>query len=327
MIVFTICSNNYLGYAKTLCESLIRSCSVKEVIVFICDTENNLVDYKNIKGCHLVFLNQLDISDIESMLSQYTVIEMNTALKPFAFKWCLENYSDEFILFLDPDTYVTGNLSSCVEELGQGNLLLTPHILSPIPRDEHTPQEDLFTQYGIYNLGFLLLRRSADALMFLRWWSERMRVNCYARAHRGVFVDQLPMNFAPLFFQGVVISRNAGLNVAPWNNHERSLINRGGEYYLKGGSPLIFYHFSNYQQHNHKGQTHPAYNRHPVHADDVLSSLYREYTEHLVKNEFQSYKAFPPAFRPDAGSRGLSRCFRGVFERFDRLKTVFKKRA
>ena len=296
MIYFTVCSNNYLGFAKTLCDSLnMRSFSGK-VVIFICDRKRGDLDYEAFRDYRLVFLNELRVPNLDWMVSNYNIIELNTAIKPFAFSWCMENYPDDYFVFLDPDIFVTGEIGGCVKELGDGNILLTPHILEKVPSDDLTPREDLFTQYGIYNLGFLLLRRSAVTTQFLSWWSDRLSVNCFAQAHKGVYVDQLLMNFVPIFFEGVVISRNKGLNVAPWNIHERQLTVSDDSYVLKGGEPLIFYHFSNYELHNDRGRTHPAYSRHPVESDRVLSLLYQEYAMRLEGNDFRGYRRFAPAF-------------------------------
>jgi len=316
MIVFTICSNNYLGYARALAGSIEENCDISEFIIFICDVKRPDIDYESIHGCRLVFPAELGIAGWADMVERYTTVELNTSIKPFAFDWCFENYEDDYVCFLDPDVYVLADLSCCVEEIGDRNLLLTPHIYNPIPLDGFFPKEDLFNQYGLYNLGFLIVRRSAESHKFLGWWSEHTRCNCYARAREGVFVDQLPINLATIFFKGVVISQNRGLNVAPWNNHEREVVSYDETYYLADGAPLVFYHFSNYEKHNHSGATHPSYNRCPVGDHPVLVELYREYSAKLIENNWDFYRSFKPGLGLILQSSGADMGFKSIFRWF-----------
>jgi hypothetical protein len=127
------------------------------------------------------------------------------------------------------------------------NILLTPHILNPIPLDNKLPQENTFLNFGIYNLGFLGLKNTkAEVKKLLDWWEERTFTLGYDNVEKGLFVDQLWMNFAPIFFEKVKILKESGYNVAPWNLHERDIIKKDNIYCMKDGSPLYFFHFSSY---------------------------------------------------------------------------------
>jgi hypothetical protein len=63
----------------------------------------------------------------------------------------------------------------------------------------------------------------------------------------GLFVDQLWMNFAPVYFEKVMILKNHGYNMAYWNLHERKLVKTDQGYFVNDlSTQLVFFHFSGY---------------------------------------------------------------------------------
>lgn len=250
-IIFTICSNNYLAQAKTLGDSVKKHNPDYEFKIFLCDKKNDKIDYSFLKSYEIIEANQIGIEKFDEMISNYNIVEFNTSIKPFAFEYLFKAYTNsKYIMYFDPDTYVFSNLKVIEEELGDSSILLTPHIYTPIEFDGKTPTENTFTQNGIYNLGFLALKRSENTNKLLNWWMKRLEINCYNRPEEGIFVDQLPMNFAPIFFENVKISKNLGINMAPWNLHERNLTIKDNTFYVNDNFPLTLYHFSNYNPNN-----------------------------------------------------------------------------
>lgn len=122
------------------------------------------------------------------------------------------------------------------------SLFLTPHTLKAYP-DEYEPQERGLLNTGLYNLGFIGTKRSATTQSFLAWWKDRLRDHCYIDLEKGMFVDQLWVNFAPLYHEDVFVSRHLGLNMAYWNLHERVISNDNEPYVINEKYPLIFFHF------------------------------------------------------------------------------------
>ncbi|HZZ58890.1 MAG TPA: hypothetical protein VFE31_13740, partial [Opitutaceae bacterium] len=167
--------------------------------------------------------------------------------KAFYFEWLFAGHPDlERLHYLDPDIGVYHALDALDEGLARSAVLLTPHHLTPIPLDGRFPGENLCLNHGLYNLGYLGLRRGAAAARLLGWWRERMREQCVINLREGWFVDQLWFNLVPLYFDEVGLFRHPGANVAFWNLHERRLadsrtVEFGGEHF-----PLLFFHFSGF---------------------------------------------------------------------------------
>jgi hypothetical protein len=99
---------------------------------------------------------------------------------------------------------------------------------------------------GIYNLGFIATSRTTTTSGFLKWWQKRLLDYCYYRGGTGMFVDQIWVTLAPLYFAGVYVEKDPGYNMCFWNHFERRLSKASGRYLVNDRHPLVFYHFSSY---------------------------------------------------------------------------------
>lgn len=225
-VVFTIISNNYIHYARALKKSLQESNPELDLVIFVVDKENiALYDDLNI-----VNINQLNIPNLNKFLFRYSILEANTAIKPWCFEYLFKKFNH--VLYLDPDIYVYKSLDILKNEtLCQKLMLLTPHILHPI-LDNKTPSEQSFLKAGIYNLGFLMLNKHPSLNNFIEWWKSKLETLCLNRQAEGLFVDQKWMDLAPSLFEDVYILKDYGYNIAYWNLQERSTDN------------VVFVHYS-----------------------------------------------------------------------------------
>lgn len=285
-IIFTICSNNYLAQAKALGDSVLEHNPKYKFVICLCDKKSSKVDYSVYHSFEIIETHNLGIEKFDQMVSQYDIIELNTSIKPFSFDYLFKRYKDaELVMYFDPDTYVFDKLTSIEEELKDNSILLTPHIYTPIEFDGKNPTENTFTKYGIYNLGFIALKRSENAQQLIDWWKRRLEVNCYISPNDGIFVDQLPMNFTPIFFNNVKVSGNWGLNMAPWNLHERNLTFKDKKYYVNNKYPLVFYHFSNCDP-NNSDLLATYYTRLTFEGHEVLKNAYDDYKRKIINNNY-----------------------------------------
>ena len=199
----------------------------------------------------------------------------------------------DFIFYLDPDTFVFNDLKNIESQFESGsNVLLTPHILTPIEIDGKMPKENIFLKYGLFNLGFLGFKNPGLSINLLEWWKERTHQLGFNHPSDGLFVDQLWFNLVPIFFERIKISGHPGLNMAPWNLHERKLIGNNILMFQGHSFPLIFYHFSNFKY------TDPDvlsinYDRYNFNSDEILKSFYKKYYDLLISNGIRKLSIIP----------------------------------
>ncbi|MDQ2719287.1 MAG: glycosyl transferase [Bacteroidota bacterium] len=294
-INFTICSNNYLAHAKILGASLKKSDPSTSFFIFLCDKKNKEIDYDQLAD-EVIPINEIE-PQLPALALKYNIVELNTSVKPRVFEYLLKERNASKVLFFDPDIKIYNSISFLFDELESCSVILVPHICTPIPMDQKTPSENHFLNFGIYNLGFIGLRNSAKSLRFISWWKDHTYKQGYVDVYKGIFVDQLPINLAPVFFEDVKIMKNRGLNMAPWNLHERYLNNKDGRYFVNGKDELIFYHFSSFKVDVMELPV-SQYNRFSLKDRRDLQNIYKKYNHDLKIAGYNFYKNIICSYSP-----------------------------
>ncbi|MCX6313024.1 MAG: glycosyl transferase [Bacteroidetes bacterium] len=287
-IVFTLCSNNYLAQAKTLGDSLIKFNPDYVFYIGLVDRLAPQIDYQSEISHQILTVEDIGISDFDDLWKKYNIIELNTCVKPVYFKYLFEKHPEaDLVFYFDPDIQIFSSLDELENEFNSNvAVLLTPHILSPIPIDSHTPFENTFLNYGIYNLGFLGLKKCSATMEILNWWQDRTLKFGFMQPKNGLFVDQLWFNFVPLFFDKVRILEAPSFNMAPWNLHERNLTMVNDKYIVNEDYPLVFYHFSNYK-YTSADQIANYYTRFQLRDFPILKKIYDSYLQTICENNIQ----------------------------------------
>ena len=246
-IVFTICSNNYLAQASLLAESFIRENPDFDFYIGLVDVIRPDIKYPVADNLYVVPCEEVvPAEQLSEMVRVYKIVELNTSVKPFYISYFFSNNPECKVIYLDPDIYVYNSFKEVINLLDVYDFIITPHILSPIPLDDQFPQERVFVKYGIYNLGFIALRKGEQSISFVNWWKERLAVLCYSETQMGIFVDQSWVGFLPVYYRNVHISDHPGMNAAFWNLHERYYQVIDNRFYVNKVHPLIFFHFSSF---------------------------------------------------------------------------------
>ena len=247
---FTICSANYLPYARTLHASLMKAMPGARLVVFLADEIDGRFDAAALPF-EVVEARALECPHFWDMAARYDIVEFNTAIKPFCFQHLLKQADLDEVVYLDPDVFVI----SAFEELDallaapETSIVLTPHSTAPLD-DGRNPDDVQMMKAGAYNLGFCAVRRSASADAFLTWWGARLVDNCRVAAHEALFVDQKFCDLVPAYFDGVRILRHKGYNAAYWNLASRpvtkssAITDEASGVWRAGADPLRFFHFS-----------------------------------------------------------------------------------
>ena len=239
-VFFTICSINYLPTAKILVSSL-RNNVTDDIYLIVCDKKNakiqNFFPDGNVK---IVFVEDLGIKDFYEFKIRYSILEINTAIKPFVFKYLFrKNYKKAF--YFDPDIVIERSLEKLTSKLDTSDAIVTPHLLSAYSDDLKPSLQDI-TNSGIYNLGFLGLKKG-NTNDFLNWWSEKCKYFCYNDIEKNLFTDQKFCDYLPIFVKNTYIYSDYDANIAYWNLHERKITNKDNKFF-SNGKEVLFFHFS-----------------------------------------------------------------------------------
>ena len=242
MHAVTIAARNYLAMARTLARSFQACNPHSRFSVLVVDALPGEIPGGD--GFEVVTPDELglDPAEFRRMALLYDVTELSTALKPWALELLLDRGA-EVAVYLDPDIFVYSALDEVEHAALDSGILLTPHTVSPMRRDNLRPSEADIMGAGVYNLGFIAVNK--DARDMLGWWQERLRRDSISAPERMLFTDQRWIDLVPGYFDHGVL-RDPGYNVAYWNLDSRP-VERTGSGYTVGGRPLRFFHFSGYR--------------------------------------------------------------------------------
>ncbi len=290
---FTICSRNFLAFARTLHDSLIEQYGSVQFYVALCDAP----EAPFIASEHpfsFVYLDDLDLPQWREMAQRYNITEFNTAIKPFVFQHLMRRNAADYIVYIDPDIIVKSRLIELEKAFASGvSAVLTPHVTGPAENVEVSDIKML--QYGIYNLGFAAFKNSPEALPVVEWWGRRLFKDCVIKLEHGLFVDQKWADLFPSFLDDLHVLRHPGYNVAYWNVAQRRVERTAQGDYLVNNVPLRFAHFSGSDLDDPS-----TYSRHSSQFNTTnigdLSKLLDEYRARVFANGHENYRRIPYAF-------------------------------
>jgi hypothetical protein len=282
---FSICSLNYLHFARTLAQSLRAAVPRAELLLFIADRWNDAA-VAAAPEVHAIPVEAIGIPNLLDMAFRYDILEFNTSVKPFCFDYLLDQMGFDRAIYLDPDIYVLKPLDHVLQAFADGaDCILTPHITQPID-DGRYPGEIELLMAGVFNLGFAAFANSPASHKFLAWWRQKLATGCLRDPPNGIFVDQRYCDFAPAFIERMAVLRHPGYNLAYWNLPYLPVEKSDGGYAVCG-QPVRFVHFSGIdpQRPDLFSRFQDRFRRADLGA---LGTLYDEYLARLEMNDSSS---------------------------------------
>lgn len=318
--VFTLCASNYLVGAKVLGDSLRQHDPNVRFVIGLVDRIPEELDPEYCAPFEILPVESLGIDCFEEMCKKYKIVELCTAVKPWYFEHLYaRDPRADVVIYMDPDILVYRSLAPLVDTLERANIVITPHSCTYDDSATNIFYEKAMLRKGIYNLGFIATRRSAETARFLRWWQARLRDHCYWRPDEGMFFDQLWVALAPVYFEGVQVETDPGYNMSFWNVFERRLTVREGKRIVNGKHDLVFFHFSGFKPLDPAASISREYPMPSFDERPDLRPVYDEYRQLMLDSGVAAIRQLPCAFveahkRKPAGLSGaLQRSARAVY--------------
>jgi len=291
-VFFSIVSANYLAYAITLMQSVWQHHPHAHRYVFLADDDPGDLGVDP-DLFTLVPVADLGIPHLAHFAFRYSVLEFNTAMKPFALRWLAVHHPSQAIVYLDPDIFVVSPLVEVLAATARGALaVVTPHLTAPLADDDKRPDELGILRVGVYNLGFIAMGPHPSRPALIDWWADKLEHNAYVDLEFGLFTDQKWVDLVPGLFPDVEILRHPGYNVAYWNLPHRAVTTAPDGTVMANGQPLSFVHFSGVDvRHPDVFSIHQS----RFDANDIggLRPLYLRYLDLLRENGHDRYSRVP----------------------------------
>lgn len=299
--VFSIVSKNYLAYARVLFNSLQEIHPEYRRYLCLADTVGDYFQPGR-ENFEVVEASRLGIPHFRDMTLRYDVMEFNTAVKPFMIQWLFANTDLDVVIYLDPDIRVYSRMEGLEKEFQEGaSVVVIPHITRP-SEDGLVPNDYHFLQSGVFNLGFIGVRRCDEALSYVQWWGRRLQTQCASDVSNNLFTDQRWCDLAPCFLDNLKVFKDPGYNIAYWNLAQRSVTYDSAKGWLVNNRPLVFFHFSGVSA-DKKRMVSKHQNR--LEWEDIPSSqpLFESYLQALIDAGWSDSKRWPYAYSHAGGLR------------------------
>ena len=265
----TIAFGNYIDRVRVLFESL-RSTHPDSSLFLLALDRPSFAAKELGSLANVLTLGEVGFTkeDIFKRRTFYTPLEFATSVKAKVLLDRLHLF--ERVTYLDPDIQVFQELRLS-QDLAQREVLLTPHMIRPVPADGRDLTPAHLQMFGNHNLGFISVTKGSE--IALQWWDSMLDHEGDYREGKSFTDQKIADQLVNICDVGVV--RYAGWNVAYWNIHERQI----------PADELVFFHFSGFNPDAPGILTkHFAQNgRHRYFAPPWLDSLLRDYADKCVQ--------------------------------------------
>ncbi len=250
---FTSAAVNYLPKVRALCRSIRKFHPEAMIHLVLADERPQWLTPEGEPFDSIMEIAELGIPKLRGWTFMHGIVELSTAIKPFALKRLLARPDCKAAVYFDPDMVLFSRVDDILGTLETSNVALTPHQTKPEKTLENVIDNEITSlMMGVFNLGFIGVANTAEGRRFAEWWAERTYHFCRAEVANGLFTDQKWINFAPIFFDGVAILKSSRHNVATWNITTRAFTGTLRDGFKVDGEPLGFYHFTGFDSGAHR---------------------------------------------------------------------------
>ncbi|RUR86789.1 hypothetical protein ACF3DV_13665 [Chlorogloeopsis fritschii PCC 9212] len=295
-IVCTIITKSYLAHARALANSLTENNPDIKLYVLLADQIDGYFDPEQ-EPFNLIRLEDLpDQQTVQRMCFYYTPFELCCALRGMLHKYIYENELARLWLFLDSDIIIYNSLEEIFQQLETTSILLNPHLVAPINHANYDVLEVRILGSGVYNAGFLGIKRTDEAGKFIEWFNQRLSHYAFQRRGEGemnlLFVDQLWLNLAPTIFKEVALLVHPGANVGYWSLVSNSIYKKDSNYFIND-KPVLFIHFTGWDI----SQPSIASKYLPSEKNtSIWEEIGNKYKKVLLECDYEECKKYPYAF-------------------------------
>jgi len=242
IVYCTYFDKGFLLKGLALHSSLIRNNPDARLWILALDkyTEKILGKLK-LKGVTAVALRAFEDKELLAIKPTRNLIEYYWTCTPSWIQYIFKR--DKFtkkVVYLDADVFFYSDPDTEVEKMGDKSLLVVEH---------HFPEawKILEKDTGRFNVAFNVFNRDKIGLTCLEKWRQQCLKWCYWKYEDGKLGDQMYLNEWPeLYGKHLAISKNVGVDTAPWNISQYKISSNKGIIYINDDK-LICYHFHQFQ--------------------------------------------------------------------------------
>ena len=201
----------------------------------------NILKKMRLKGVTVVPLRDFEDKELLAIKPTRHPIEYYWTCTPTWILCIMKQRPDvKYVTYLDADLYFYSNLDKGVSEIGDKSLLVVEHRF-PAGR------EGMERTSGRFNVAFNVFKNDKVGKTCLERWRKQCLDWCSWKPEGGKLGDQMYLNEWPkLYSKNLVISKNLGVDAAPWNISQYKITNNDSSVFINKDE-LVCYHFHQLQ--------------------------------------------------------------------------------
>jgi hypothetical protein len=235
----TYFDHNYLSRGLALYHSLQQHTSGSSLwVLCMSETCYRILSALDLPGLRPVRITDFEVADPEvaATRSSRSIVEYYFTCSPAWQLHVLNNEPDaEWVTYLDSDLFFFASPDPIYSEMKDASFGIIPH--------HFTKRVAYWRRFGIYNVGWVSVRRCDEGVAALRWWRERCIEWCHDFVEGDRFADQRYLDRLPELFPHVHVIQHRGANLAPWNFADLRVEWSEGSVLVERRYLLLFFHF------------------------------------------------------------------------------------
>jgi hypothetical protein len=287
-IVYTVCNRHQVSNAISLGKSLKKHHPDLNLVLGWVDSAP-LPGLPH--GIESVPVESLTIPQWERMQHNYLDFELIAACVPFFCQHILKQYPEcTELLYLTPTTYLYNQWSTVVH--ADTFVQLTPHRQQPIPSPRGLDDKRILN-IGMYHSGGWILHPNGQEASLLDWWCERVQDRAYFDLCQGMCMNQLWLNYVPIYFDQTALITHAGWQYGLHALPGSQLTKAEGQYFVNG-NVLISVDFAGIESY------HPVWSDHKslVTSSPLWKQLRKTYRKEIDEVSYAMPAKGTPYGRP-----------------------------
>ena len=237
----TLYHANYAAKGLTLYRSLLKVCPSFRLYVFAFDDDAaRLLNQLALPEITVITLAEFEDPDLLRVKPTRSVGEYCWTCTASTILYCLNHFDIDHCTYLDSDLFFYQNPQVMIDEMGENDILITPHWFAP--------DNDNSDEVGKYCVQFITVKNTENARDIVTEWRNECIEWCYSHHEDGKLGDQKYLDKWPEVHKGGCVSSNMGGGVAPWNMERYLFERKDGALYATEREhgvpfPVIFCHF------------------------------------------------------------------------------------
>lgn len=237
----TLFDSGYLLKGLAMIRSLARHCPGMQIYVLCMDAQTKIIlGHLNLPFVVCITLEEVENEELLAAKKNRGVAEYCWTLSSCFTWYVMQNFPKiDLLTYVDADLLFYSDVEPIFDEIGDASIAIIEHRFTERLKDREVN--------GRFCVEWDSFRRDQQGMACLSRWRTQCIEWCYYRLEDGKMGDQKYLDEWPSRYSCCHVIMHPGAGIAPWNYAQyRFGRNEGGQITVEG-SPLIFYHFHQFQ--------------------------------------------------------------------------------